>query len=38
MDISKLLDDMKAIVKQIDMKFGIYIVNTYMTRILYDLF
>ena len=32
---SKLLDDMKAIFKPIDLKFGIYIVNTYMTHISY---
>ena len=32
---SKLLDDMKAIFEPIDLKFGIYIVNIYMTHILY---
>ena len=32
---SKLLDDMKAIFKPIDLKFGIYIVNTYMAHMLY---
>ena len=32
---SKLLDDMKAIFEPIDLQFGIYIVNTYMTHILY---
>ena len=32
---SKLLDDMKAFFEPIDLKFGICIVNTYITHILY---
>ena len=34
---SKFLDDMKAIFEPIDLQFGIYIVNTYITHILYGL-